>query len=262
MHAGGAGQPRRALRADGRRRRRPASPRARAFSASGSRSSAAAGARSRRAAWWPSGTRGGASCACGIRRRRRCPSRTASRGSSACPSSTWRSIAPDVGRRLRNEDHALLSRGDPRPARRDHARPPGEVDGGPPRSTSSPPTRSAARSTTSRSAFDETGRILGAARSLRPRHGRLHAVRHRRPDHHVDAAARALPPAATTRSTSRSPIPTRLRSSPYRGAGRPHGAFVMERMIGLIARELGLEPAEVRRRNFVQPRRVSLGRRA
>jgi carbon-monoxide dehydrogenase large subunit len=41
--------------------------------------------------------------------------------------------------------------------------------------------------------------------------------------------------------------------SPYRGAGRPHGAFVMERVIGLIARELGLEPAEVRRRNLIQP---------
>jgi aerobic carbon-monoxide dehydrogenase large subunit len=41
--------------------------------------------------------------------------------------------------------------------------------------------------------------------------------------------------------------------SPYRGAGRPHGVFVMERMIGLIARELGLDPAEVRRRNFIQP---------
>jgi aerobic carbon-monoxide dehydrogenase large subunit len=41
--------------------------------------------------------------------------------------------------------------------------------------------------------------------------------------------------------------------TPYRGAGRPHGAFVMERVIGLIARELSLEPAEVRRRNFIQP---------
>src|SRR5512145_2543491 len=41
--------------------------------------------------------------------------------------------------------------------------------------------------------------------------------------------------------------------TPYRGAGRPHGAFVMERVIGLIARELGLEPAEVRRRNLIQP---------
>jgi carbon-monoxide dehydrogenase large subunit len=41
--------------------------------------------------------------------------------------------------------------------------------------------------------------------------------------------------------------------TPYRGAGRPHGAFVMERVIGLIARELSLEPCEVRRRNFIQP---------
>jgi carbon-monoxide dehydrogenase large subunit len=41
--------------------------------------------------------------------------------------------------------------------------------------------------------------------------------------------------------------------TPYRGAGRPHGAFVMERMIGRIARELSLEPVEVRRRNFIQP---------
>ncbi|PYN16916.1 MAG: xanthine dehydrogenase [Candidatus Rokuibacteriota bacterium] len=41
--------------------------------------------------------------------------------------------------------------------------------------------------------------------------------------------------------------------TPYRGAGRPHGVFVMERMIALIARELGLEPSEVRRRNFIQP---------
>jgi aerobic carbon-monoxide dehydrogenase large subunit len=41
--------------------------------------------------------------------------------------------------------------------------------------------------------------------------------------------------------------------SPYRGAGRPHACFVMERLIDRIARELALEPNEVRRRNFVQP---------
>ncbi len=41
--------------------------------------------------------------------------------------------------------------------------------------------------------------------------------------------------------------------TPYRGAGRPHGAFVMERVISAIARALGLESAEVRRRNFIQP---------
>ncbi|MBM3218658.1 MAG: xanthine dehydrogenase family protein [Candidatus Rokubacteria bacterium] len=41
--------------------------------------------------------------------------------------------------------------------------------------------------------------------------------------------------------------------TPYRGAGRPHGVFVMERVITLIARTLGIESAEVRRRNFIQP---------
>ncbi len=42
--------------------------------------------------------------------------------------------------------------------------------------------------------------------------------------------------------------------SPYRGAGRPHGVFVMERLMDRVARELGLDRAEVRRRNFIQPR--------
>ncbi|OFX27261.1 MAG: xanthine dehydrogenase [Armatimonadetes bacterium RBG_16_67_12] len=41
--------------------------------------------------------------------------------------------------------------------------------------------------------------------------------------------------------------------SPYRGAGRPHGCFVMERLIERVARELKIDRAEVRRRNFVQP---------
>ncbi|MDQ6670831.1 MAG: molybdopterin-dependent oxidoreductase, partial [Chloroflexota bacterium] len=41
--------------------------------------------------------------------------------------------------------------------------------------------------------------------------------------------------------------------SPYRGAGRPQACFVMERLIDRIARELGLDTNEVRRRNFLQP---------
>ncbi len=41
--------------------------------------------------------------------------------------------------------------------------------------------------------------------------------------------------------------------SPYRGAGRPHGVFVMERLLDRVARELDLDRAEVRRRNFIQP---------
>ncbi len=39
--------------------------------------------------------------------------------------------------------------------------------------------------------------------------------------------------------------------SPYRGAGRPHAVFVMERIMDRIARELNLDRAEVRSRNFI-----------
>lgn len=45
----------------------------------------------------------------------------------------------------------------------------------------------------------------------------------------------------------------KITCSPVRGAGRPQGCFVMERMMDRIARELGLDRAEVRRRNFIQP---------
>jgi carbon-monoxide dehydrogenase large subunit len=40
-------------------------------------------------------------------------------------------------------------------------------------------------------------------------------------------------------------------NAPYRGAGRPEACFAMERSIDLVARTLGLEPAEVRRRNMI-----------
>jgi carbon-monoxide dehydrogenase large subunit len=40
---------------------------------------------------------------------------------------------------------------------------------------------------------------------------------------------------------------------PYRGAGRPEAAFVAERVIEEAARTLGLDPVEIRRRNFIRP---------
>src|SRR5690606_4633727 len=39
----------------------------------------------------------------------------------------------------------------------------------------------------------------------------------------------------------------------YRGAGRPEAAAAIERMMDLLAAELDMDPAEVRRRNFVPP---------
>jgi carbon-monoxide dehydrogenase large subunit len=43
--------------------------------------------------------------------------------------------------------------------------------------------------------------------------------------------------------------------TPYRGAGRQHGVFVIERLLDFAARELGLDRAEIRRRNFIPPER-------
>src|ERR671922_1483181 len=39
----------------------------------------------------------------------------------------------------------------------------------------------------------------------------------------------------------------------YRGAGRPEATYVVERAMDLVARELDMDPAEVRRKNFIQP---------
>jgi carbon-monoxide dehydrogenase large subunit len=41
----------------------------------------------------------------------------------------------------------------------------------------------------------------------------------------------------------------------YRGAGRPEANFLMERLMEKAARELELDPAEIRRRNFLRPER-------
>ena len=37
----------------------------------------------------------------------------------------------------------------------------------------------------------------------------------------------------------------------YRGAGRPEATFLLERIVDLAADELGIDPAELRRRNFI-----------
>jgi carbon-monoxide dehydrogenase large subunit len=40
---------------------------------------------------------------------------------------------------------------------------------------------------------------------------------------------------------------------PYRGAGRPEAAYVIERLIDEAARKAGIDPVELRRRNYVAP---------
>ncbi len=48
----------------------------------------------------------------------------------------------------------------------------------------------------------------------------------------------------------------KVATTPVRGAGRPQAAFVMERLMDRVARELGLDPAEARRRNLIGPERM------
>src|SRR5579875_2079034 len=52
---------------------------------------------------------------------------------------------------------------------------------------------------------------------------------------------------------ARSVVTNKTPHAPYRGAGRPEAVFVMERMLDLAARRLGMDPADVRRRNLIRP---------
>src|SRR5438477_6634100 len=38
----------------------------------------------------------------------------------------------------------------------------------------------------------------------------------------------------------------------YRGAGRPEATYAIERIVDMLADEIGMDPAELRRKNFVQ----------
>jgi aerobic carbon-monoxide dehydrogenase large subunit len=47
-------------------------------------------------------------------------------------------------------------------------------------------------------------------------------------------------------------VTNKTSSAAYRGAGRPEAAFVMERLLDIAARRLGLDPADIRRRNLIR----------
>lgn len=48
-------------------------------------------------------------------------------------------------------------------------------------------------------------------------------------------------------------LTTTTPTGPYRGAGRPEAAYVMERTLDRAAAKLGLDPVEIRRRNLIAP---------
>ena len=63
--------------------------------------------------------------------------------------------------------------------------------------------------------------------------------------------------AVSVRGARTDKVPT----GPYRGAGRPEAAYLLELTVDRAARELGLDPVELRRRNLIRsfPHRSALG---
>ena len=53
--------------------------------------------------------------------------------------------------------------------------------------------------------------------------------------------------------TSRGVVTNKTPTGAYRGYGQPEANFAMERMLDIAARRIGLDPAEIRRRNLVRP---------
>ncbi len=46
-------------------------------------------------------------------------------------------------------------------------------------------------------------------------------------------------------------VTTKTPNAPYRGAGRPETVFAMDRIVDCLARELSMDPAELRRKNYL-----------
>ncbi|MGE0626603.1 MAG: molybdopterin cofactor-binding domain-containing protein [Hyphomicrobiaceae bacterium] len=51
-------------------------------------------------------------------------------------------------------------------------------------------------------------------------------------------------------------LTNKVATTPVRGAGRPQAVFAMERLIDRVAQKLGIDGAEIRRRNFIRPEQM------
>ncbi len=99
-------------------------------------------------------------------------------------------------------------------------------------------------------AFDGDGRILAIRDRLLKDSGAYMPVGVGTP---VNTAVHLLGPyhVPNYESTITIVATTKTPNAPYRGAGRPEAAFVIERLMDLVARALDLDPVEVRLRNMV-----------
>ena len=162
---------------------------------------------------------------------------------------------PRRGRRLRRQGRRAARGAAPRRAG-PPGRPPGALGRDPHREHDSPWATAGARSSTSRIGGTRDGRItayqLDVSRTPAPT--RMHR---RRPALHDpdDDDRRLRHHQRRLRRRPRS-SPTPRRCAAFRGAGRPEAAAAIERAVDLFAAEIGMDPAEVRRRNLLAADRL------
>ncbi len=100
-------------------------------------------------------------------------------------------------------------------------------------------------------ALDERGKILGL------RVNALHAM-----GSHVFGAAMVVPLFAmrlapgvyqipAVHAVARAVLTNAIPTAPYRGAGRPEATYLIEQLLDRAARVIGIDPVEIRRRNFI-----------
>lgn len=106
-------------------------------------------------------------------------------------------------------------------------------------------------------AFKNDGSILAIKDRMLYDAGAYHTARGALP---AMITASSLPGPYALKAASievRSVVTNKTPSAAYRGFGQTQATFVMERMIDLVANELGMDPAEIRRKNFIPPEQVS-----
>jgi aerobic carbon-monoxide dehydrogenase large subunit len=104
-------------------------------------------------------------------------------------------------------------------------------------------------------ALDPSGRILGVRGALIHDHGAYTARGVNLPFESAQTVTLAYDVPAY-RMDVRLALTNKVPVTPVRGAGQPQGAFVMERLLDLAAASLGIDRAELRRRNLVTPERM------
>ncbi len=112
-------------------------------------------------------------------------------------------------------------------------------------------------------AFDERGKALGL------RVNALHAM-----GSHVFGASMVVPLFAlrlapgvyqipAVHAVGRAVLTNTIPLAPYRGAGRPEATFLIEQLLDRAARVIGIDPIEIRRRNFIpasaMPHKIQTG---